>query len=154
LQIPEYYPKINFPQRRKARKGNSNILTLTLFLIDMENLMKRFLSLNLVLSLIFVFGAVSTSAKPRKIKTVRINISESGYAPASVSVKKGHTVRLVFYRSDANNCGEELVFPALNIKREIPVGKQVIVTLTPKRAGEISFACGMDMYRGKILVTN
>jgi plastocyanin domain-containing protein len=120
----------------------------------MGNLMKRFLSLNLVLSLIIVFGAVSTSAKPRKIKTVRINISEAGYAPASVSVKKGQTVRLVFYRSDANNCGEELVFPALNIKREIPVRKQVIVTLTPKRAGEISFACGMDMYRGKILVTN
>ncbi|HEX9962466.1 MAG TPA: cupredoxin domain-containing protein [Pyrinomonadaceae bacterium] len=127
---------------------------LALFSIVMGNLMKRFLSLNLILSLFFVFGAVSTNAKPKKIKTVRINISQAGYAPASVSVKKGQTVRLVFYRSDANNCGDELVFPAFDIRREIPVGKRVIMTLTPKRAGAISFACGMDMYRGKILVTN
>ncbi|HEX8369101.1 MAG TPA: cupredoxin domain-containing protein [Pyrinomonadaceae bacterium] len=116
--------------------------------------MRRFLWLNLALSLTLVFGAVSTDAKPKKIKTVRINISQKGYAPRSVSIKKGETVRLVFYRADANNCGDELVFPALNIKREIPVRKRVVVTLTPKRTGEISFACGMDMYRGKILVTN
>jgi len=116
--------------------------------------MRKFLLLNSLLSLIFVFGAVSTDAKPKKIKTVRIDISEQGYAPASVSVRKGQTVRLVFYRADSYNCGDEVVFPALNIKRRIPVRQRVVVTLAPKRAGEISFACGMDMYRGKILVTN
>lgn len=115
--------------------------------------MKRFLLLNLALML--VFGAVSiVAAKQRKIKTVRINISQRGYAPAFVRVKRGQTVRLVFYRADHNNCGEELVFPALNIKRDIPARKPVVVTLTPRRNGEISFACGMNMYRGKILVTN
>lgn len=116
--------------------------------------MKRFLLFNLALSLIFVFGAVSADAKPKKIKTVRINISQAGYAPEVVPVRKGQAVRLVFYRSDANNCGEELVFPALGIKREIPVRKPVSVTITPKKTGEIAFTCGMDMYRGKILVTN
>ncbi|MDQ3798661.1 MAG: cupredoxin domain-containing protein [Acidobacteriota bacterium] len=120
--------------------------------------MKRILPLNLLLSLSLVFAAVSpvsaAAVNPRKIKTVRINISQQGYRPASVSVRKGQTVRLVFYRADANNCGEELVFPALNIKREIPVRKPVVVTLKPRRTGELSFACGMDMYRGKILVTN
>lgn len=110
--------------------------------------------MNLALSLALVCGAGSAEAKPKKIKTVRINISQQGYAPAFVRVQKGQTVRLIFYRADHNNCGEELVFPVLNIKREIPVRKPVVVTLTPRRAGEISFACGMDMYRGKILVTN
>lgn len=116
--------------------------------------MKRFLLLNSLLLLIFACGTVSTEAKQRKIKTVRINISQQGYAPAYVRVRRGQTVRLVFYRADHNNCGEELVFPALNIKREIPVRRPVVVTLTPRRTGEISFACGMNMYRGKILVTN
>ncbi|HLM01296.1 MAG TPA: cupredoxin domain-containing protein [Pyrinomonadaceae bacterium] len=116
--------------------------------------MKRFLLLNSLLSLIFVFGAAAVDAGAQKIKTVRVNISQQGYAPASIRLRKGQTVRLVFYRADANNCGDELVFPALNIRREIPVRKPVVVTLTPKRAGAISFACGMDMYRGKILVTN
>jgi plastocyanin domain-containing protein len=116
--------------------------------------MKRFLLFNLILSLMFVCGATSTVAKPRKIKTVRINISQQGYAPASVSVRKGQTVRLVFYRSDENNCGDELIFPALNIKRQIPVRKSVGVTITPRKTGDIDFTCGMGMYRGKILVTN
>jgi plastocyanin domain-containing protein len=116
--------------------------------------MKRFLLLSLLLLLISVFGTVSMQAQPKKIKTVRINIREEGYAPASVSVRKGQTVRLVFYRANSYNCGDEVVFPALNIKRKIPVRTPVSVTFTPRRAGEISFACGMDMYRGKILVTN
>lgn len=116
--------------------------------------MKRFLPLNLILSLALFGGAISTVAKPKKIKTVRINISQQGYAPAFVSVKKGQTVKLVFYRADANNCGEELIFPALNIKREIPVRKPVAVVITPRKTGALAFACGMDMYRGKILVTN
>jgi plastocyanin domain-containing protein len=116
--------------------------------------MKRFLLINLILSLTLVCGATSTLAKPRKIKTVRINISQEGYAPAFVSVKKGQTVRLVFWRADANNCGEELVFPALNIKRDIPVRTRVVVTITPRKTGDLAFTCGMDMFRGKILVTN
>jgi plastocyanin domain-containing protein len=116
--------------------------------------MKRFLLLDLILALALACGAPSIIAKPKKIKTVRINISQEGYAPAFVSVKKGQTVRLVFYRADANNCGEELVFPALNIKREIPVRTRVVVTITPRKTGDLAFACGMDMHRGKILVTN
>lgn len=82
----------------------------------------------------------------------RITVSSAGYEPSQVAVKKGQTVKLAFFRKDANNCGGEVVFPKQNIKKTLPVGETVLVEFTPSQAGEISFACGMDMFKGKIVV--
>jgi len=35
----------------------------------------------------------------------------------------------------------------------LAVGETVVVEFTPTEAGEIAFACGMDMLRGKVIVT-
>jgi len=83
----------------------------------------------------------------------KITVSESGYSPASISVKKGQPVKLAFYRADAENCGGEVVFAKQNITRKLPVGETVTVEFTSTEAGEIGFACGMDMFRGKVVVS-
>lgn len=83
----------------------------------------------------------------------RIIVSEAGYQPAVIPVKKGRPVRLAFYRADANNCGGEVVFPEQNIRKKLPVGKTVLIEFTPAKSGEIGFACGMDMLRGKLIVS-
>ena len=87
-------------------------------------------------------------------KTVRVTISKRGYEPKSIAVKKGQPVKLVFYREDGENCGEELVFPKLNIRRNLPVGATETVEFTPQEAGDIGFTCGMNMYRGKVIVSD
>ncbi len=87
-------------------------------------------------------------------KTIKVTVSGKGFTPEQVSVKKGHLVKLAFYRADADNCGSEVVFPKLNIKRALPVGKTVTVSFTPTGSGEIAFACGMNMMRGKVVVTD
>ena len=84
--------------------------------------------------------------------TIRITVGSNGYEPARINVRRGETVRLAFYRADANNCGGEIVFPALNLRRALPVGETTIVEVTPRDTGEISFTCGMDMYRGALVV--
>jgi len=61
-------------------------------------------------------------------------------------------VSLAFYRTDAENCGGEVVFAKQKITKKLPVGETVLVEFTPNEAGEISFACGMDMLRGKLIV--
>jgi len=83
----------------------------------------------------------------------KITVSSDGYEPSAVSVKKGQSVKLAFYRADADNCGGEVVFAKQNIKKKLPVGETVLVEFTPSEAGEIAFACGMDMLRGKIVVS-
>ncbi len=83
----------------------------------------------------------------------KITVSASSYEPSSIAVKKGQPVKLAFYRADANNCGGEVVFSKQNIRKKLLVGETVLVEFTPTDAGEIAFACGMDMMRGKLVVS-
>ena len=84
-------------------------------------------------------------------KTVRIKVSRAGFSPSTIDAEKGSPLTLVFTRTDAKNCGDKVVFPSLNITRDLPVGKAVTVKITPKESGEIRFTCGMGMYRGAIV---
>lgn len=113
--------------------------------------MRIIFSAFLMLATVFA-GLTMVEAKTSKPKTVRVKISEQGYSPATISVKKGQKIRLLLTRTDAQNCGGEIVFSSLNIKKDLPVGKTVAVEFTPRSAGEIAFTCGMGMYKGKIVV--
>jgi plastocyanin domain-containing protein len=95
-------------------------------------------------------NAVSVSTD----KPTRIVISKRGFEPKEISAKKGQTVKLEFFREDGENCGEELVFPKQNIKKSLAVGATETVEFTPQETGEIAFTCGMDMLRGKLIVSD
>ncbi|MGI9107181.1 MAG: cupredoxin domain-containing protein [Pyrinomonadaceae bacterium] len=83
---------------------------------------------------------------------IKVTVSEKGYEPSRIEVKKGQPVKLAFYRKDANNCGGEVVFPATKMRRKLPVGKTTVVELTPQNSGELAFTCGMGMMRGALVV--
>ncbi len=83
---------------------------------------------------------------------ILIKVSSKGYEPASFNVKKDQPVKLAFNRLDANNCGGEVVFPKLNIRKPLPVGEIVVVEFTPSETGELAFSCGMGMLKGKVVV--
>ena len=83
---------------------------------------------------------------------IKITVSKDGFSPATVDAKKGQPVRLAFERTDANNCAEQVVFSSMNIKKDLPVGKVVMVEFVPKDDREISFACGMGMMQGKVVL--
>lgn len=111
-----------------------------------------------VISVPFVVNVPSGNSEPAKAANVpagatKITVSADGYEPASISVSKGEPVKLAFYRADSNNCGGEIVFAEQKIRKKLPVGKTVLVEFTPAEAGDIAFACGMDMLRGKLVVS-
>lgn len=111
-----------------------------------------------VISVPFVVNVPAGSAKQVKAANVpegatKIAVSSNGYEPSSIPVVKGQPVKLAFYRADSENCGGEVVFAKQNIRKKLPVGETVLVEFTPTEAGEIAFACGMDMLRGKLIVT-
>ncbi|HSK70934.1 MAG TPA: cupredoxin domain-containing protein [Pyrinomonadaceae bacterium] len=99
-------------------------------------------------------SADKTVKAPESGEPVKITVSKRGYEPKSIEVKKGKPVKLAFFREDEENCGEELVFPKLNIKKDLPVGETVLVEFTPQEEGELGFTCGMDMLRGKVIVSD
>ena len=87
-------------------------------------------------------------------RTVKITVDKNGFSPSSIEVEAGHKVNLVFNRADKDNCGGTVVFPKLKIRKNLPVGKDVIVSFTPREAGSITFTCGMKMYKGSLVVTD
>lgn len=82
----------------------------------------------------------------------KVIVSKNGYEPSEISFKKGEPMKIAFYRSDSENCGGEVVFKDLNITKKLPVGELVVVDLKDLKSNEISFACGMNMLKGKVLV--
>jgi len=111
-----------------------------------------------VISVPFIVNVPAGNTEPSKAANVpadatKITVSANGYEPSSIPVKKGQPVKLAFYRADSNNCGGEVVFSKQNIKKKLTVGETVLVEFTPTDAGEIGFACGMDMMRGKLVVS-
>ena len=78
-------------------------------------------------------------------------VTEKGYEPAKLTLRAGFPARITFTRTTDKTCGTEVVFPALNIKRALPLNQPVTIAFTP-RAGESAFACGMNMLHGMVVV--
>lgn len=94
------------------------------------------------------------AARPPKgtdVQTAKVVVGEQGYEPATVTLRAGVPARITFVRTTDNTCGTEVVFPSLNIKRALPLNEPVVVELTPDKAGEIAFACGMNMLSGAVV---
>ena len=75
-----------------------------------------------------------------------------GYQPASIEARAGRPLRLNFTRREASRCGEEVVLPEFGRRAHLPEGRAVAIEITPERPGEYEFTCGMNMYKGKIIV--
>jgi plastocyanin domain-containing protein len=69
-----------------------------------------------------------------------------------IVVKKGHPVRLDFYRDETASCSDKVIFGDFGIARDLPAFKTTPVEFTPEQSGEFTFTCGMNMIRGKLIV--
>jgi len=84
--------------------------------------------------------------------TIEIAVTADGFTPARVTARRGRPVRLVVTRTTARTCATAVVVKDLGIERQLPLGKPVVVEFTPGQAGEIRFACPMDMIAGAVVV--
>jgi plastocyanin domain-containing protein len=87
-----------------------------------------------------------------EVQTVKVILRAEGYQPASFNLRQGVPARIEFVRQVEGSCGEEVVIPEYGVKRKLPLNEPVVIELTPDKAGEYTFTCGMNMLRGKIVV--
>ena len=52
----------------------------------------------------------------------KVVVSKDGFTPQEISYKKDQPLKIAFVRIDEENCGNEIVFKDLNIKKKLPVG--------------------------------
>lgn len=113
-----------------------------------------------VISVPFTFD-VKMSREEKGIDTSNIKIpdgyfkilaTKDGFIPNNITMKKDAPLKLAFYRADAENCANEVVFKDLNITKKLPLNEVVLIDIPAGKSGELNFACGMNMYKGKLIV--
>ena len=113
-------------------------------------------------SLILAAGACNTESKdskparsrPAGAITIAIEVTKDGFVPEHVTVPAGKPVTLVFERKTKETCATEIVLEVdgKKIERALPLDQPVEIAVTFPKAGELTYACGMDMVHGTISV--
>lgn len=106
---------------------------------------------SLLIAVLLIVAARDAASKPR-VQRVRIEINAQGYQPASVKLRRGVPARMTFVRMTDATCVREIVLPDFNVRRELPLNVPVVVSFSSKTRGSFTFACGMNMMRGELIV--
>lgn len=96
-------------------------------------------------------SAAGTAPSGAAASEIRIQVGAHGYEPAEAQAPANSSVRLVFTRTSDEGCGQQLVFPSLGVRKDLPLNQPVSVDVTMPASGSVAFTCGMDMYRGSIV---
>jgi plastocyanin domain-containing protein len=97
-------------------------------------------------------GKSSSAAVQLPPGGVQVTADEHGFQPSSVSFKKGTPASLVFLRTSDDTCATEVVFPELNVKKDLPKGKPVTIDIPTDKDQKLTFQCGMGMYKSAVVV--
>ncbi len=89
------------------------------------------------------------------VKSNSVDITvEGGYSPNVVSIPKGKPTTLNFFRKDPASCLEEVILSNFKVRKYLPLNKKTPITITPQKTGTFDYACGMNMFHGKIIVVD
>jgi plastocyanin domain-containing protein len=83
---------------------------------------------------------------------ITVTVENGTYQPSRIKLSGGQPATLQFLRKDGSPCAATVLFPALNINEELPLGRPKSITLPGLTKGEYAFHCQMQMYRGTLLV--
>ena len=87
---------------------------------------------------------------PDGVRRVAVDAGKDGYRPERISGKPGEKLVLVFTRTYDAACIAQLRTPDGKLV-DLPKGAPVDVPVTVPAAGEVGFACGMDMFHGAVV---
>jgi plastocyanin domain-containing protein len=101
----------------------------------------------------FFFGprtAAVAHAGSGGVPEVEVDV-RSSYSPDRIEARAGQPIRIKFRRDDPNPCTDQVVFPDFGVVRDLPLGRETAVEVTPPAPGEYPFHCGMNMVRGTLI---
>lgn len=84
---------------------------------------------------------------------IEITVTEQGFQPSHVHVAQGVETELVFTRKTTSTCATNVQIPALGVDPvKLPMNEAVTIRVTPQKTGSFTFACGMDMIKGTLMI--
>lgn len=104
-----------------------------------------------IISALIVLAPLAAQAadKPR---TVELSVTEKGFEPQKLTVKKGEPVHLLVTRKTDKTCATAIDIKDMGIRKDLPLNKAVAIDFTPKKTGDIHYLCGMGMMEGVLTV--
>jgi len=93
-----------------------------------------------------------TKRRTPTIQKLTVALTEKGYQPGSLKLRRGIPAQVTFIRKVSATCGTQVVIPVYDIKRDLPLNEPVSVAFTPSKSGTFTFSCGMGMLRGSLVV--
>ena len=86
------------------------------------------------------------------MKEIQIAVTDKGFEPKEIHVKKGDDVTLVVTRRTDQTCATEIVVAGGKVRAALPLNQPVRVALGTVDADGVKFACGMGMLEGAVIV--
>lgn len=145
VEIHFQYTPRGYDGNKPFRKGDS-----------MSSILVLIAALAITAGIIWYFFAPKKATRAKEedgIQTVRITV-KGGYSPQLIQVRAGSPVRLVFDRQESGECSSHVVFSDFNIDKTLPAFQTSTIQLTPPKAGDYPFACGMNMLHGMLRATD
>lgn len=104
------------------------------------------------IALIATCISAAQAAEPRRID---ISVTELGFSPDKIAVKKDEAISLVFTRKTDKTCAKDVIIQVSDkekIQKTLPLNTPVTIETKFVKPGEVRFACGMNMVSGVIQV--
>ena len=92
-------------------------------------------------------GEQKTAAGPQE---VQLAVTDRGFEPARAEVPRGYALTLVVTRKTDQTCATEILIPALNVRRALPLNQAVRIAIPAGVADTLNYICGMHMLGGTI----
>lgn len=96
---------------------------------------------------------ITTATMMDSYQTVSLRAMGTGlYDHRVIEVKAGVPVRLTFTADQNAGCGRQLVIPDFGVQTTVAPGESQTVEFTPTTPGTYAYRCGMNMFRGTLIV--
>ena len=109
--------------------------------------MRRSIALTPLLAFIVLAGC--TPAGPKEIQ---VAVTDMGFQPKDVVIKKGQAAVLVITRKTDSTCATEALFAETGRKYDLPLNQPVRIDLTGVSPGTLHYACAMNMEKGTVII--
>ena len=78
-------------------------------------------------------------------RVIPMSVTQRGFEPSEVRVKKGEPLLLVVTRKTSETCATELLIQGTDINVPLPLDKPVEVRWAPQKSGRVKYGCAMGM---------
>ena len=86
-------------------------------------------------------------------RVIPLSVTEKGYEPSPIHLKKDEPVKLVVTRTTEQTCATEIVMKDYGINTPLPLNTPVEIAFTPTKTGTLTYGCAMgQMISGAFMV--